>query len=278
MWNNLSIPFETMDVDILVNGRPIRKYTHQGQLYIESKHDVEYSIRIRNSAYVRKLLVVSVDGINVLNGEAAGASKAGYVINGLSATEIRGFRVSNDEVHPFKFSAKRHSYAAKSDATGGDTTNCGVIGVQVYDEYMPAPKISFTQNRSLGFYSHNHAPINASLNLASTITSTCDSYIPEYGASDRSLSDTQSSDSRTRMRSTSLEKPRGFDMGTEFSKESVTDRVVDVEFQIGSLSQTHNIYYASSESLIEMGVQLTKQTQVARPEAFPTKFCKPPGR
>ena len=60
----------------------------------------------------------------------------GYVVNGLSPIEIKGFRTDNDTVHPFKFSTKRRSYAAKSDEAGGDTSNCGVIGIEVYDEYQ----------------------------------------------------------------------------------------------------------------------------------------------
>jgi hypothetical protein len=69
---------------------------------------------------------------------------------------------------------------------------------------------------------------------------------------------------------------KGFDMGTKFG-ESKESRVIEVEFEKGILALTTNIYYASRESLIEMGVPLGNEKQVSFPEPFNgTKYATPP--
>ena len=71
-------------------------------------------------------------------------------------------------------------------------------------------------------------------------------------------------------------KPQGFDMGTKYgdAKES---KVIEVEFEKNTLTLTQNIYYASRESLIEMGVPLGSEKQVSFPEPFQgSKYSIPP--
>lgn len=295
-----------IEVDILVNGRPVKKHSHDGKIFIESKHDTEYSLRIKNNSWVRRLVVVSVDGINVIDGEAAGSTKAGYVINGHSSTPIDGFRTSNDTVHPFKFSRKERSYAAKSDATGGDTTNCGVIGVEVYSEKeKPAPKVVHHHHH------HDHWKYPEPWTTkpwypTSPIITYGDynAYGPVFGSTTSNTLGNKrglnSSDlgtvtsSQNMMRSMSCgdsesitanlcalqseEKTRGFDTGTEFVDREVESKVVDVDFEIGMLLVTISIYYATFSGLKSMGVQVVKQNTVSFPNPFPKGFCKPPRR
>lgn len=74
----------------------------------------------------------------------------------------------------------------------------------------------------------------------------------------------------------SAQSLRGFDMGTKWgdAKES---RVIEVEFEKGILALTTNIYYASRQSLLEMGVPLGNEKQVSFPEPFTdSKYAKPP--
>ena len=69
---------------------------------------------------------------------------------------------------------------------------------------------------------------------------------------------------------------RGFDMSTKWG-EAKESKVVEVEFERGSLVLTTNIYYASRQSLIEMGVPLGSEKQVSFPEPFvDSKYAKPP--
>ncbi len=67
-----------------------------------------------------------------------------------------------------------------------------------------------------------------------------------------------------------------FDMGTKWG-EAKESRVVEVEFEKGLLTLSTNIYYASRQSLIEMGVPVGNEKQVSFPEPFQdSKYAKPP--
>ena len=55
-------------------------------------------------------------------------------------------------------------------------------------------------------------------------------------------------------------------------------KVVEVNFDKGPIVFTYDIYYASRDSLIEMGVPVNNnKNQVSFPEAFKSdKYCTPP--
>ena len=71
-------------------------------------------------------------------------------------------------------------------------------------------------------------------------------------------------------------EPLGFDMGTKWG-EAKESKVIEVEFEKGLIALTTNIYYASRQSLIEMGVPLGNEKQVSFPEPFKDgKYAEPP--
>jgi hypothetical protein len=266
-------------IDIFVNGKPIRQYAHNGQTFIEARHGAEYTIKIRNNSAYRKLAVVSVDGINVINGKAAGASEAGYIINGYSSYEIKGFRVSNDQVNAFKFSTKSRSYAAKSEETKGDTSNCGVIGIKVYGEKQLDFRKLFSNVHSVQWGSLT-TDWNPNTQPMTWTTCTNDSNLvatASYSCSNRSDDVSPSNLMRCRSSSQPTVKAMSFDMGTEFSKKEIRDEVKMTNFDIDyNDCMVYEIYYASKDSLISMGVPIKPVTQFTMPKAFPTEFCKPP--
>ena len=269
------------EVDILVNNKPVRKYSHSGRTYIEAKHWTEYTIRIRNTSSFRRLAVVTVDGLNVINGEAGGKTQAGYVINGYSSFEVKGYRASHDVVHPFKFNRKEASYAAKSDVTDGDTSNCGVIGVEIYEEkYTPVTTIINWPTKTETPWCPPLSPLRPTYTVRSTLYDRLDTNT--VCTSSSVGTDTCSSLSNSSMLreccNCSASNPPKFDMGTEFSREEVEDKVRDVEFEIGERLVAVSIYYASRIALESMGISLKKDNQIAFPNPFPAKFCRPPKR
>jgi hypothetical protein len=71
-------------------------------------------------------------------------------------------------------------------------------------------------------------------------------------------------------------KKASFDMGTKFGK-SKESKVIEVEFEKGILTFSTNIYYASRQSLIDMGVPLGNEKQVSFPSPFKnSKYSTPP--
>lgn len=133
------------ELNVLVNGSRCKQYSHKGRTYIEAKEGSEYALEIKNNSWEKVLAVVSVDGLNILDGEAANENGAGYVIDRYCAQKFFGFQYSNEKVATFKFGA----FGAKDDkgnplgyaASKGDGSekNAGIIGVRIWDE-VPKPE------------------------------------------------------------------------------------------------------------------------------------------
>lgn len=99
--------------------------------YVEGKAGGTYSIVVKNRCKSRIQVVLSVDGLDVLDGKPASTMRPGYVISAGDTLEIKGFRTSYEAVAAFKFSSVSQSYA---NTRHGDTRNVGVIGLAAYLE------------------------------------------------------------------------------------------------------------------------------------------------
>ncbi len=116
------------------SGVTLRTYYSHGEYWVAGDPGARYAIEIRNCAGGRLLAVTSVDGVNVLSGDTAGWSQAGYVFDPGERYQITGWRKSNAEVAAFTFTDSRDSYAERT----GRPANVGVIGVALFRE-QPQP-------------------------------------------------------------------------------------------------------------------------------------------
>lgn len=92
-----------------------------------------YALAIENPTAQRFEVVASVDGLDVLDGQAARADKRGYLVAAYSSVSIDGFRRSNEEVAAFRLGNVARSYAASK----GQSSDVGVIGFAFFDERRP---------------------------------------------------------------------------------------------------------------------------------------------
>jgi hypothetical protein len=99
--------------------------------FVVGKEGDDYAIVIKNLCKSRLELVLSVDGLDVLDGKAASMSKQGYVIAPGETLEIKGWRTSPDRVSRFRFTTVSGSYA---NLRHGAHRNVGVMGLAVFDE------------------------------------------------------------------------------------------------------------------------------------------------
>lgn len=120
-----------MQISIIQGGRVLRTINHEGQTYVEAPTSGEYKLRVHNNSHRRRLAIVSVDGVNVVNGEDASFEGGGYVLDPWQMIDIPGFRRDDGTVAAFKFTEQGGSYAAKM---GKGTKNVGVVGLAVFDE------------------------------------------------------------------------------------------------------------------------------------------------
>ncbi len=92
-----------------------------------------YKIRVTNPTSQRVEAVVSVDGLDAIDGQTASLSKRGYVVPAFGSVTIDGFRTSLNSVAAFRFSSVSDSYAGRT----GQDRNVGVIGVAIFREKAP---------------------------------------------------------------------------------------------------------------------------------------------
>ncbi|ACY19280.1 hypothetical protein [Haliangium ochraceum] len=123
-------------------GVPIETYYHRGRTYMLGYEGERYTVRITNPTPSRIEAVLSIDGLDAVDGEPADLRKRGYVIAPYGELRVEGFRVSSQHVAAFRFSSVGNSYAGRK----GKARNIGVIGVAIFAEqgppqmaYQPAP-------------------------------------------------------------------------------------------------------------------------------------------
>ncbi len=123
------------DVQVIdrTTGQSLETWRHRGRLYVAGTPGNRYAVSLRNRSEGRVLTVISVNGVNAVSGETANASQSGYVLAPGQSAEIAGWRKNMEEVAAFYFTRIGDSYAARTERP----QNVGVIGVAVFNEYVP---------------------------------------------------------------------------------------------------------------------------------------------
>jgi hypothetical protein len=275
---------------VLVNGRKVKEYRHNGLTFIEAKDGTEFSIEVKNHYPYRVLAIVSVDGLDVIDGKPATNKSRGYIINGHDSVTINGWRKSDAEVGAFKFVTSDKSYATEK----GSGQNNGVIAVKFIAEKPKAyvPKINWPQpqpqqpwdsqpwlpdpkwpSRPTPYYRLDQTG-NAGLLGGGTLRgmSAGRTLTADYSTKSAPTASAYacSVDSNVTLENAS------FDMGTTWGSVR-QDKVTETEFEYGNEIDTHTFYYASREALKAMGIPLISERQVVRlPEAFQGGYAQPP--
>lgn len=119
-------------MEIAVGNFEIPKYHHNGIVYVEGRKGSEYLIKVNNNSDNKIMAVVSVDGLSVLDGKAAGSSSPGYIIEPWQTQDIVGWTKNKRIANAFYFSSVPRSYSSR---TGNDDRNVGVIGAMIFEEF-----------------------------------------------------------------------------------------------------------------------------------------------
>lgn len=122
------------DVEIMrENGEVLPTYAANGRYYVQGTAGERYTIRVYNPTPHRVEAVVSVDGLDAVDGEAGDLRKRGYIVPAYGEVNIDGFRTSLADVATFRFSSVDGSYAGLK----GKARNVGVIAVALFEEREP---------------------------------------------------------------------------------------------------------------------------------------------
>lgn len=286
-----------MKVELISGGRALRSHAHEGQTFIEAPSQGAYEIRLTNDCNQRRLAIVSVDGVNVVDGTDAGFDGPGYVLRPWETVNIKGWRRDNTKVAKFTFQPQEGSYAT---ATGRGTKNNGVVGVAVFEEktipfhlpYVPVvhplpfwystgpiPTTIFSSN------STGHGDGSTVLGLGSgeeasaTFSSVGEPSATASGFGATRPRATKSRSAGSMLRSTKSAGPN-VDLGTGYGKEvgMYTDTTT-FERASDSPSQVLTLRYAVRARLIEWGVpvEIVSNAPQAFPAAHQPAVPAPPG-
>lgn len=227
-------------------GAVLTTYADDGQIWVAGIPGHRYAVRLRNLTRQRVLAVVSVDGVNVISGETAGAHQAGYVLAPHGLADIAGWRKNLDEIAQFTFTALPDSYAART----GRPANVGVIGVAVFTERAPRP---LPRPREIAREQALPAPA------------------PATGAAPPSAR-TETADA---MRAPAYAR-QAERLGTGHGEREY-DRVEKTRFVRASRNpvETLSIRYDSQQNLVAMGI-VPQRPQPHAPQAFPNSFVPDP--
>ena len=124
------------DVQVVTeSGETAPTYALKDRFYVQGNLNESYKIRVTNPTAHRVEAVVTVDGLDVVDGESGDLRKRGYIVPAYGEVRIEGFRTSLADVATFRFSSVDGSYAGKK----GKARNVGVIAVAIFEETAPPP-------------------------------------------------------------------------------------------------------------------------------------------
>jgi len=116
-------------------GQSMTTYRKDSRTYVAGRPASRYAIRLANQTGGRVMVVLSVDGVNVITGETASVGQTGYVLDPWQSYDIAGWRKSDTAIASFVFAALGDSYATRTGRPG----NVGVIGMAAFLE-KPEPQ------------------------------------------------------------------------------------------------------------------------------------------
>jgi len=124
-------------------GNALSAYRGEGRTVAIGRDGERYSIVVQNHTNERFEVVLSVDGLDVIDGRPASYGKRGYLIDPYATITIDGFRQSESAVAAFRFGSVARSYAALT----GSARNVGVIGAAAFGEWGYAARLQAYRER-----------------------------------------------------------------------------------------------------------------------------------
>lgn len=95
-----------------------------------------YAVVVRNKSLRPLEVVLSVDGLDVMDGAQASFAKRGYIVQPGKTLTVDGFRTSDETIAQFRFSSVSGSYANQRHQ---NTRNVGIIGLAVFTQETGRP-------------------------------------------------------------------------------------------------------------------------------------------
>lgn len=254
-------------VDLTVvdpGGSAFAQTRFRGDTWVAGAPGARYTLRVANRSGERVLVVLSVDGVNVISGQTASPSQQGYVLAPWQQVDIRGWRKSLQETAEFYFTELPDSYAART----GRPFDVGVIGAAVFRELPPpmpvSPPVAYDRDygANAGAYKRERADASKSAQAGAGARA-------ERRQSPMATQESQAADSMA------AAAPLGTGHG-----ERRFDPASTTQFQRASHrpDEVVKVFYDRHESLVARGIWPTPPMPYYErsPRAFPASFAPDP--
>ena len=280
------------ELNILVSGRPISEYEHQGNIFVEGRKGSEFEVEFKNKTGKQVLVVPSVDGKSVFDGKPATPESKGYIVRPWGSIRVPGWTLDQSNVAKFTFEDKEKSYSAAM-AQEGEAVVSGVIGVLVYSEVEKPAPVHINHH-------HHHYPKGPSVprtpypgqpwpyngpmwtmdNMAvgGTAGMESDSVVKSVLRSRGAVVQNSATLSASASVSNPAPLENPFEMGAGFGDKS-SFATQTVAFERGPVLATMSLYYDSRRNLEKRGIEVAKkETRHLNelPQAFAGTGCTPP--
>lgn len=254
-------------LNILVGGKPVIEYEHEGNIFIEGRRGSEFEIEFQNNSSSKVLFIPAVDGKSVLDGQTATSESKGHVVGARSKVIIPGWTLNGSEVAKFFFEDKDKSYAYKT-STDPQSVQSGVIGALVYREKVVTPVIHQWQPTTFPYYPPGTRGTNPQWPYIST---SCG--IAPMGNNTTVSSVGDSLVSNPPPVENAFEMGTGFGQRADFKVNQTTFNRED------SVAAQMAIYYDSKRNLSRRGIEVSRRgTRYLSelPQPFQGIGCEPP--
>lgn len=294
--NNINNSSKNVELQLLVNGKPIPTYGHKGKTFVEGREGTPFSLKVKNNTPNRIEAVLSVDGRSILDGETAKPDSRGYIIPAYGSYEIPGWRIDTEKCAQFIFKKGNESYAVKS---GAPSTDVGVIGLMAWSEkivppapqpiiiketviqkepvvwpYPSYPNYWYTTCQSKG---HCLGSYSSSIGNSAAFTAANNGVLRSMSVQSDSC-ELPVADSMNCCSAINSAAP-SFELGTGWGSQTES-KVGMTSFDRGEAIVQTDIYYSTAKALKKAGIRLVKETAIPTGQSSPYpssfRFCKPP--
>lgn len=232
---------------------PADEYPHKGDVWIEGRSNSWYEIELINKSPHRVMVIVSVDGVGVVDGAPASYDSRGFVLNGHETLRVPGWVSGSQSAAQFVFADVKRSYANQVGQDG----NPGVIGAAWFSEKTPV-------------YAQLATPA-----VSKTV------WQDALVCAPRGITTMAGGATITSAVSTLSAQPQNMceSLGTAWGEQTVFPNQ-----QASFVKAHHNpqtvmvIRYDHADNLRAMGIRLKDRMSVSNSQAFPgnNTYCKPP--
>lgn len=266
------------ELNLKVNNKRIKQYQHDGKIYVEGREGSAYELELKNNSHQRVLVILSVDGLSVMDGKRADwNNSSGYVVNGHSSIVIPGWRLNDENVAQFTFGGRGDAYAASKGKQA--KKNIGTIGCAVFMEKTCDTGWSYITNvgdhpwPTIIGTTYGGAVGNEGYYSAGETAATSSFFVNTPIQAAGSVCSTE-----TKGKEKEAGAPGTLNLGTEFG-ESTGHAVRTVSFtKEDSPATVMEIIYSDRCGLKEMGVNLKQPAhrRYTEPKPFANTGCEPP--